>query len=116
MIRFSTCFVALGVLVALSVSVAEGKGDRNLACFRRSFGIARRSIERQSETTVDCEAEESEPEARFALQYGHEQTFLRRSESSYLLRDQRMESNSKIVPASVVQRKPTFLHDSLLEV
>ena len=58
------------------------------------------------EEIFDCDGESSDIEARFAFQYENEEDYLRRSESSYLIRGMYKNSDdSSVVPASIIQRK-----------
>jgi hypothetical protein len=108
MTRVSIFLVALAMLMAVFATVAEGKQKSTPTFLPRSYGASQPFAGRESDAIVDCNAEESE-EARFALQYEHEQLLLRQSESSYLLRDRQKQLDSKVVPASMIQRKAEFL-------
>lgn len=70
------------------------------------------SLEAVVLSSDDGVAEESDSEARFALQYENEEVILRRSESSYLVQDREKNLDSSVIAASMSQRKAKY-NDSL---
>eukprot|EP00980_Cylindrotheca_fusiformis_P002231 scaffold517_cov119-Cylindrotheca_fusiformis.AAC.14 len=108
MARVLHCLLALVTLTALSFAVQAGSPLKKPSFLPRRYNSSSQTAKRELETTIDCEAEESDMVVRFALQYEHEHIFLRHSESSYLLRDGHEQADFKVVPASMVQRQSKF--------
>ncbi|CAJ1931762.1 unnamed protein product [Cylindrotheca closterium] len=82
----------------------HGAATRPASQFHNLANIALDEYEYLERTVMDCtndstHEEETDSEARFAYQLDNEREFLRRCESSYLLRDVQ-QSETKVVPSS----------------